>query len=414
MHTRETIPGRLRRRGWVSFLAICVGFVGPLASVHAATYYVRRSGSDSNSGTSATRAWRTLSKAATTVVAGDRVYVGAGVYSEAVTPRNSGTAANPIRYIADSLGTFTGDAGNVIVSGPAGADGFLVNGKNYIQITGFRVSGCPDGIEWRGGAVGGQLQNCEFYSNTVGLRINGARVTASNCIVRNNKDYGVVVQGNSVGAIAQSSVYSNSKDGVRLEGSQVNYDLTAVRIHSNGSPLVFESRGVYCNAATCRMVNCLVYLNNNRGVWVETGNPNMTIDNCTISQNTREGVLQNHGTVTIRNTIVAFSSGTGLNRVGGAMNHTYNLIFGSGSVDLQGTTAGTGELFVDPLFVSDTDMHLQDRSPAINKGTTITGITTDLDGNTRPIGAGFDMGAYENVTGGNPPGVRVLSWIEIP
>jgi hypothetical protein len=162
------------------------------------------------------------------------------------------------------------------------------------------------------------------------------------------------------------------------------------------------------------MVNCLVYTNNNRGVWVETNSPNMTIRNCTIAYNTREGVLQNHGTVTLRNTIVAFNTGSGLNRVGGTMDHTYNLVFGSGGPDLQGTTAGAGELFVDPLFVSAADMHLRDASPAINKGTALTGVTTDLDGNTRPIGAGFDMGCYENVTGGNPPGVRVLSWVEIP
>ncbi len=413
MHSRKTTTRRPRREGWGACLAICIALAGPLASVHAATYYVRRTGSDSNPGTSAARAWRTISKAASTMVAGDRVYVGAGVYSETVGPRNDGTAANPIRYIADSRGTFTGDAGNVIVSGPALGDGFLVSGDDYIHVTGFKVSGCPDGIEWRS-SVGGQLQDCELYSNTVGLRINGARVNVSNCIVRNNNAYGIVVQGNSVGSIGQSQVYSNSKDGVRLEGSQVNYDLSALRIYSNGSPSTFESRGVYCNAAVCRMVNCLVYLNNNRGVWVERGNPNITINHCTITRNTREGVLQNHGVVTIQNTIVAFNTGTGLNRIGGTMNHTYNLVFGSGGPNLQGTSAGAGELFVDPLFVSTSDMHLQDPSPAINAGTTITGITTDLDGNTRPIGAGFDMGCYENVTGGNPPGVRVLSWVEIP
>jgi len=51
----------------------------------------------------------------------------------------------------------------------------------------------------------------------------------------------------------------------------------------------------------------------------------------------------------------------------------------------------------DPLFVNaaGNDYHVQSTSPAINRGTTLTQVTTDLDGVTRPQGAGYDLGAYE-------------------
>ncbi|MCA9428078.1 MAG: hypothetical protein KC994_23570, partial [Candidatus Omnitrophica bacterium] len=54
-----------------------------------------------------------------------------------------------------------------------------------------------------------------------------------------------------------------------------------------------------------------------------------------------------------------------------------------------------GNIDADPLFVDpeNGDFHLQAASPCIDAGTD-TGLTTDFDGNPRPIGR-FDMGAFE-------------------
>jgi hypothetical protein len=43
------------------------------------------------------------------------------------------------------------------------------------------------------------------------------------------------------------------------------------------------------------------------------------------------------------------------------------------------------------------DYHLSATSPAIDRGTTTSAPATDLDGNSRPHGAGIDIGAYEYV-----------------
>jgi hypothetical protein len=52
----------------------------------------------------------------------------------------------------------------------------------------------------------------------------------------------------------------------------------------------------------------------------------------------------------------------------------------------------------DPRFVSyPSDLHLSSTSPCINHGTSAGAPSTDGDGNPRPEGAGFDIGAYELV-----------------
>ena len=69
-----------------------------------------------------------------------------------------------------------------------------------------------------------------------------------------------------------------------------------------------------------------------------------------------------------------------------------NLIFaGTGSAG-----GATATVMADPLLVAPAtaDFHLGSGSPAIDTGVD-TGLTDDLDGNARPLGAAFDIGAYE-------------------
>lgn len=60
-------------------------------------------------------------------------------------------------------------------------------------------------------------------------------------------------------------------------------------------------------------------------------------------------------------------------------------------ISLVGNLVSTNPLLVDPL----TDFRLQVGSPAIDAGISLTDVLDDFNGTARPIGAAYDIGAYE-------------------
>jgi hypothetical protein len=60
-----------------------------------------------------------------------------------------------------------------------------------------------------------------------------------------------------------------------------------------------------------------------------------------------------------------------------------------------GYAGSNGNIKNDPLFVGSSNYHLQDTSPCIDTGTSTSAPSTDIAGTLRPLGAGYDMGAYE-------------------
>ena len=63
------------------------------------------------------------------------------------------------------------------------------------------------------------------------------------------------------------------------------------------------------------------------------------------------------------------------------------------SQDAQSFNQTASKTFVS----SGSNYHLLETALAINTGATLSEITDDLDGNIRPQGAGYDVGAYEFV-----------------
>ena len=62
--------------------------------------------------------------------------------------------------------------------------------------------------------------------------------------------------------------------------------------------------------------------------------------------------------------------------------------------------ATPAQLFVD---ATHNDYRLSPSSPAIDHGTTLTDVTTDILGVARPQGAYYDVGAYEFAAAGVAP-----------
>jgi len=155
--------------------------VGMVASTGwAVTYYVATTGNDSNPGTSP-QPWKTIQKAANTMVAGDTVTVLAGSYtSERVQVTRSGSTGAPITFQAQ--GTVT-------------MQGFTIDPADYVTIRGFHITAPADnsttgwGIYYRGRH--GIIENNHIiYCTRGGIWLKtatGSEANTSDCIVRNNE-----------------------------------------------------------------------------------------------------------------------------------------------------------------------------------------------------------------------------------
>src|ERR1700744_6011272 len=89
------------------------GFASAAQATPPQTYYVSPTGSDSNSGTVASR-FKTIQKCANLMEPGDTCEIETGDYAETVTPAHSGTAASPITYTAAPGAQVTIDGASVV------------------------------------------------------------------------------------------------------------------------------------------------------------------------------------------------------------------------------------------------------------------------------------------------------------
>ena len=367
-----------------------------VTDVEAATYYVRKSGANSNSGTSPSDAWKRIQSAANAMVAGDTVHVGAGTYNERVRPANDGTSESPIRYVADTDGSMTGDAGDVVIR-RNGQTPLVVSNDNYIHVVGFNIAGYGDGVLWSD-SVGGLLQNCVISCGGNGVMVDtNTTLTVLDCTVQENGEYGVLI---------------------RLALFNTDVVISGCRFTNNGRAAI-GSLFAFWGGVTATVKNCLIHDNFDQGIEISSLSDrlSLTVWNTTIARNAAAGIEQSEGDLTITNSIIALNNGEGLLRNDGSMTHTYNLVHGNGGGDFEGTSQDSTELSGDPLFenVYTFDYHLSEGSPAINAGTDATGIVDDdLEGSVRPQSGGWDLGCYESPSSGASSGSwRVIRWVEI-
>ena len=277
-------------------------FVWPTAS----TYYVRKTGSDSNTGTSPAEAWLTIGKAGSTVAAGDTVYVGAGTYTESVTLTTDGTASDPIQFIADSGGDRTDDAGDVIVDATGGSFAVKLDKAPYYVIEGFVVTGATGGGSAAGIAVeGGEseyvvLRGNTSYGNKFGLRlVDGPFCVLESNRISNNTEQGVEVHKADDTVLRNNLVYNNSGRGIEV------HDSTNAIVEAN-----------------------TLYLNSDKQIDVHNG-----------------------ATVTVRNNVVTDGLAEGIKEDGSStITSTYNNSWNNSSGNWSGVSMGTGDISMDPGY----------------------------------------------------------------
>ena len=197
--------------------------------------------------------------------------------------------------------------------------------------------------------------------------------------------------------------------GLRLDANRFLSNTASLAPWGRGGGLYFSRRTVFT------MTNNIVAANYARreggGIAFETSTTQPvtgTLVNNTFAANDRgegNGRIAIHlndpyVTLVLTNTLI-YSHTYGVYAVTDSTVTLYNTLFYANS---SGDTGGPGTITnvnaitgQNPLLTAN--YHLRERSPAIDAGILISWLLTDIDGNSRPIGAGYDIGADE-FTGG--------------
>ncbi len=148
--------------------------------------------------------------------------------------------------------------------------------------------------------------------------------------------------------------------------------------------------GVLCNSGSVTVRNCILHAGGNALV---TSGGTMTAQNCTAGDLLGYGVRNTSGTLTATNTIAVVAVGGCFS---GTITQSYNMssdATASGTGSLTNVNAADEFVNVNP---GSYDLHLKSGSGAIDAGTDLSGsFTGDIDAETRPVGAAWDIGADE-------------------
>ncbi|HBE18901.1 MAG TPA: hypothetical protein DEG17_20520 [Cyanobacteria bacterium UBA11149] len=423
-------------------------------AIAAKTYYVATNGSDSNLGTQ-TSPFATISYAISKVQAGDIVYVRTGTYypTQTLWIGKNGTASAPIKFQPYPGEKVIVDGSNL----PDNKDIFNIGG-DYITIEGFEVrNGDRMGIAvWGGDRIkilnntvhnlksNGIFTGYSDLNQVTDILIQGN--TVYNNSLRNNPPPPNVTSGwaeginvSGVGSIRviNNKVYENYGEGIGFQGSgglisqNTVYDNYSVNIYlDNATKATVERNLVYTTYKTA------FYRFNQPANGIQIANETGTyqLDSNKIINNVVIGggwgfyygnYIKGGG---MKNTLIAnntFYKGTiGLIRIdddahsntkfannifyqtnnvkmtqftaSSALKFNNNLWYGGSA----GPGAGTGDVTANPLLVNPgtnkaSDYKPKSGSPVIEAGSTLTQVTNDYAGSSRPLGQKYDIGAYE-------------------
>ncbi len=225
-------------------------------------YYVRKTGSDDNDGLSPDSAFLTIQKAGEVMVKGDIVFIGAGIYEEQISPQNSGTASEPISYVADKAGLYTKDAGEVKIKGES--YGFYIENKAHLQIYGFKITNASSSGIWISGSSADDIQlvDNEIYNNLEdGVHIEDAdKVILSHNNIYSNQGSGIELKNSNLSSLIANRIYNNNLYGVNIENCS-NLILNFNNCYSNQKEGILMTR-----TNSSWLTNNISYLNKGDGI----------------------------------------------------------------------------------------------------------------------------------------------------
>jgi hypothetical protein len=346
-------------------------------------------GNDANPGTSA-QPFRTLSKAASVVNPGDVVTVRSGVYTAAsgvyaiLGIARGGTASDLVVFKAETQwGAVLDGQNNTTEAG-------VSFGASYVRVEGFEIRGVWHyGVDMGVGLTGDQVTRNNIHDvgrfcTSTFQGLSGIGLADDNALIEQNiiHDLGRFTPGEN-GCSPTNSYWQNHDHGIyHQSGNNVTirnnifYNLVhgwAIQRYSTAGDAVDNARIVN---------NTFAFGNPNREGHIVVGGTmsNSIIENNIFYQPLTAGIWFDAGAMT---------------NVTVANNMTSNGPVNFGT--LPGITFSNNFDNTDPLLVNPAgfDFHLTGGSPAIGAGLSLSFVPNDFAGVSRPVGAAYDIGAYQ-------------------
>lgn len=245
---------------------------------HTATYYVAKTGSNSNNGTSTSSPWLTISHAISNSGCGDTVNVRAGSYTERVEIANRDcTTGNRYTLQRYQNETVIVNAQPVVVNNSdwirihgltqrnnaSGAGFFIHSGARDITLSSCEASGnAQNGILVR--SDGGNIHRitidgCRVHDNVTGIRVgtDGGTQTIFDVTIRNTESYlnGANCSGaacgdglgisNTDGCLVEDSIFRDDRDedGIDLKKGSQNCIVRRNKIFGNNAGGLYSNVG---------------------------------------------------------------------------------------------------------------------------------------------------------------------------
>ena len=278
---------------------------------------------------------------------------------------------------------------SIIVASEAGPDSTMISCENINR--GFIFT---SGEGWSSVLEGFSILKGHSQHRGGGIKIDGgaAPVIRFCRLVRNSADEG----GGGMSIVKSSPLISNcsftdntATDGGALFLHESTATIAGCDVRRNEA--LEAGGGVLADQGAPLFTNCLIL--NNKGRWgagfycVESS---AVLKHVTIAGNDSTGVRCMNGSLQIIDCII-WDHSIAIDLMSGVLSVTWS--------DIERGWPGTGNINSDPKFKSESDFHIGRTSPCIDSGI-YAEILIDIDGDPRPLGGGYDMGADEfNFTG---------------